>query len=285
MHIRNWILNLLDLKKRRSAVQTLASARGHIVEASRIFREIRDGYANLLCRTVVLEREGATPQEQIECGNTFGQLGQWAGKWRDEADKIQINFTLNLRKTPENDAFLRRALSCLERLQRRADQWAAEGNRWGAEIGPSLRGLDSRILDLKTWNKMTGVEFEYFIIGKLRKQGFAAQGTKASGDGGIDIVAVWQGGQSKDGWLIANPIHGRTYLIQCKRYEAQHTIGQPILREFYGAMKGADASAKGIFITTSRFTDSAVEYATRMGIQLVDGPTLDSILSRLEQEA
>lgn len=278
MILCNRILNLLDTKRRREVVRTLASSRNLIAEGERTFHYVRDGYANLLCRVAILEREGATPQEQLDCGNTIAQLGQLAGTVSKYIDGAQISFRTHFHKTPENDAFTKRFLDCGAKLQKHADHWVTEMNQWAVEMKPDIDGLGSRILDLKTWRKMTGVEFEYFIINKLQKQGFVAQATKASGDEGVDIVAVWQGKPSEDGSIISNVSQGRKYLIQCKRYDAQNAIGQPMLREFYGSMKGMDATAEGIFITTSRFTESAVEYAARMGIHIIDGAALDKML-------
>lgn len=72
------------------------------------------------------------------------------------------------------------------------------------------------------------------------------------GDGGVDGILKVKGAlDSYD-----------TYLIQCKRYN-KTSIGSPELQAFVGAMrqyKRKHKVTKGIFITTSSFTKSALEF-------------------------
>ena len=100
--------------------------------------------------------------------------------------------------------------------------------------------------------------------------GFRAEMTKATGDGGIDIVAA-----------LDKPIVGGKYLFQCKRYAADSAIGAAIVREFYGAV-AAEGAAKGILITTSDFTSQARTFAERVGIELIDSVRLQQLLSQFE---
>jgi restriction system protein len=48
--------------------------------------------------------------------------------------------------------------------------------------------------------------------------------------------------------------------LQAKRWDPQRTVGRPEVQGFFGALHGARAS-KGVFITTSRFSREAREYA------------------------
>jgi restriction system protein len=98
--------------------------------------------------------------------------------------------------------------------------------------------------------------------------GFRTQVTKASGDGGIDIVAV-----------LDKPITGGRYLFQCKRFAPDSLIGAPIIREFYGAVSADKKANKGILITTSGFTVQAKEFAGEVGIELIDGQGLGNLLA------
>jgi len=127
-------------------------------------------------------------------------------------------------------------------------------------IGAS--GLDS----------LSGVEFEKLITSLLRRMGFRADMTRASGDGGVDIVAH-----------LDRPIVGGRYLIQCKRFES--LVGAPIIREFYGAVVADRKAVKGIFITTSGFTDQARAFAESLPLELIDRRRLDSLLAEFDQEA
>jgi hypothetical protein len=120
----------------------------------------------------------------------------------------------------------------------------------------------------KTLASFTGIEFEQFITQLLRAMGFRTQVTRASGDGGIDIVAI-----------LDKPITGGRYLFQCKRFAPDSLVGAPIVREFYGAVSADRKANKGILITTSGFTIQAKEFAGEVGIELIDGQQLGILLA------
>ncbi len=66
--------------------------------------------------------------------------------------------------------------------------------------------------------------------------------------------------------------------IQAKRWDA-NSIGRPQVQQFAGALQGQRAG-KGIFITTSTFTDDAREFVKGIGnkIVLVDGEELANLM-------
>jgi len=74
-------------------------------------------------------------------------------------------------------------------------------------------------------DELSGIEFEGLITRLLERMGFQAEMTKASGDGGIDVVAT-----------LDQPLTGGRYLIQCKRYSPDSLVGSATVREFYGAL-------------------------------------------------
>lgn len=98
--------------------------------------------------------------------------------------------------------------------------------------------------------------------------GLKATTTKASGDGGVDIIATNE-----------QPILGGKYVIQCKRYGAGNNIGEPVIRELYGAMMHENAS-KGILITTSNFTKQAIIFAQNKAIELINGVSVICLLNK-----
>jgi Holliday junction resolvasome RuvABC ATP-dependent DNA helicase subunit len=105
---------------------------------------------------------------------------------------------------------------------------------------------------------LSGQDFEKLIEALLTRMGFQAELTRATGDGGIDIIAK-----------LDKPIFGGLYLFQCKRFAPDNLVGAPTVRDFYGAVT-ADRAVKGIFITTSDFTAQAREFAQRVGVELID---------------
>jgi hypothetical protein len=125
--------------------------------------------------------------------------------------------------------------------------------------GVSMSGLDT----------LSGTEFEGLITRLLEHMGFRAGMTKASGDGGIDIVAT-----------LDQPLIGGRYLIQCKRYAPDSPVGAATVREFYGALTADRRAVKGILITTSGFTAQATEFARGLPIELIARDQLQRLLEQ-----
>jgi restriction system protein len=113
--------------------------------------------------------------------------------------------------------------------------------------------------------------FERLVIDVLVAMGYggsrqdAGRAIGKSGDGGIDGII-------KEDKLGLDVIY-----VQAKRWEG--TVGRPEIQKFAGALQGQRAS-KGVFITTSKYTKDAVEYAGIINtkIILVDGEQLASLM-------
>jgi len=114
---------------------------------------------------------------------------------------------------------------------------------------------------------LSPTEFESLIAKWLQSLGWAAKTTSRSHDGGVDVVAV-------------NPdlLTGGTYLVQCKKYAPENVVGAAAIREFYGVVMD-QAASRGLFVTTSRFSGDAEDFARGKPIALVDGATLISLLA------
>jgi restriction system protein len=110
--------------------------------------------------------------------------------------------------------------------------------------------------------------FESVVVELLVKMGYggsrsdAGEAVGRSGDGGIDGII-------KEDRLGLDAIY-----IQAKRWDSQ-SVSRPEIQKFVGALQGVRAK-KGVFITTSRFTEEAKKYAANVDtkIVLIDGPTL-----------
>ena len=90
-------------------------------------------------------------------------------------------------------------------------------------------------------------------------------------DGGIDGF----------GELKINDLLSFKVLFQCKRYSAGNWVSASAIRDFRGAMQGR--ADKGLFITTSHFSNDAKNEAIRDGvqsIQLIDGRELCVLLKK-----
>lgn len=116
--------------------------------------------------------------------------------------------------------------------------------------------------------------FEHLVARVLVAMGYGegaserAQVTQKSGDGGIDGVV-------KEDRLGFDAIY-----YQAKRWDQSRIVGRPDVQAFVGALSGKGAS-KGLFITTSSFSDTAREYAEGLRGQkvvLVDGRALAGLM-------
>ncbi len=115
--------------------------------------------------------------------------------------------------------------------------------------------------------------FETVVLDLLHKLGYGTSRADLlrvgrSGDGGIDgVISLDRLGLEK-------------VYVQAKR--RQNSVGRPEVQAFYGALAGQRAN-RGVFITTSTFTQQAVEFAGSVErIVLVDGGKLADLMIEYE---
>ncbi|MEH1866853.1 MAG: restriction endonuclease [Nostoc sp.] len=114
--------------------------------------------------------------------------------------------------------------------------------------------------------------FERLVIDLLIKMGYggsrrdAGKAIGKSGDGGIDGII-------KEDKLGLDVVY-----IQAKRWDT-NVIGRPEIQKFVGALYGQRAK-KGVFITTSNFTQDAKNYVLGIDIKvvLIDGQELAQLM-------
>ena len=119
--------------------------------------------------------------------------------------------------------------------------------------------------------KQPPVFLEQLVLRLLVKMGYGGLETPtehlgAPGDAGLD------------GLIRLDPLGLDVVYVQAKRYTDRH-VGRPDIQAFVGALHGAQAS-RGVFITTSRFSSDARDYAERVNARLVliDGPELAALM-------
>lgn len=122
--------------------------------------------------------------------------------------------------------------------------------------------------------KMTPYEFENLVVKLLVKMGYGSTDltlntvTKKSGDEGID------------GIVTADRLGFDTIFTQAKQWKPDSTVGRPDIQKFLGALVGRGV-AKGIFITTAKFSNEAKEYVAKQLLQkivLIDGKKLMELM-------
>jgi len=109
-----------------------------------------------------------------------------------------------------------------------------------------------------------GLDFEETTQKLLLAMGLKATSTKASADGGIDIVAFSE-----------SPIYSGKYIVQCKDWKK--SVGEPIVRDLFGLVISEGAN-KGILVTSGRFTKAAERFAEGKQLELIDGERLNSLM-------
>lgn len=117
--------------------------------------------------------------------------------------------------------------------------------------------------------------FEDLIVELLLAMGYGGTSEDAgralgkSGDDGVDGV------------IDQDPLGVDQIYIQAKRYAEGNNISPGAIRDFFGALSLKKAQ-KGIFVTTSSFSQSAVQTAKDLGtrIVLIDGVHLASLMIR-----
>jgi len=112
--------------------------------------------------------------------------------------------------------------------------------------------------------------FEQLVVILLEKMGYGkGHVTKFSGDEGID-------GMLREDELGFNNIY-----IQAKRWGPDRAVGRQELQGFKGAV-GDNPRAVGLFITTSRFTNEALEYAKRSHLKTINGKQLVELMMKYD---
>lgn len=113
--------------------------------------------------------------------------------------------------------------------------------------------------------------FEALVVNLLLEMGYGSDELSGrvlgkSHDGGIDGV------------IYEDKLGLSKIYIQAKRNDSSNTVGRPLLQAFVGAMQDVQ---KGVFITTSFFTDGAKRYAKEQqqkSLKLIDGDLLAELM-------
>lgn len=119
--------------------------------------------------------------------------------------------------------------------------------------------------------------FEQLVLDLLKEMGYAFDDSSITrtsyvGDEGIDGVI------KEDSFGFSN------IYIQAKRWQDTSPVGRKEIQAFLGAVAG-QGGTKGLFITTSRFTKEAIEYAKKqlqVKLVLINGEKLADLMLKYE---
>jgi len=134
----------------------------------------------------------------------------------------------------------------LSKKQREQDAWQ---RRFGAAQAAEL-------------DQLNGVEFEEFLAGLFRAQGYAAELTPTTGDYGADLIL------SKDGRRIA---------VQAKRYVG--SVGVQAVQEALSGQAYYQCHTAWV-ITTGAFTTNALELAQKSGVKMIGRSEIGNLMAQ-----
>jgi restriction system protein len=119
---------------------------------------------------------------------------------------------------------------------------------------------------------LTPTQFEQAVADLLHALGY--RDTRRVGGAG-DLAAD----------VLCRDAEGRSVVVQCKRYKADNEIDSPMMQLFIGMVYVHHKAGRGIYVTTSRFTDPAAALAHEHDIMLIDGAELTRLMADLHDRA
>jgi restriction system protein len=152
------------------------------------------------------------------------------------------------------------------------------GSRWPRSIAkePAARAALDREQELprltatgSTLEEIRRVSpggFEHFVADLFHRRGYAVLVVGGDGDHGVDLVVTNPGGERE--------------LVQCKRW-GRKWIGEPVVRDFYGALMHDGRAVRSYIVTTSFFSHAARAWARNKPIKLIDGKELSWAAERI----
>lgn len=111
-------------------------------------------------------------------------------------------------------------------------------------------------------DQLSGPEFEAFLAGLFRAQGYAAELTPTTGDYGADLILL------KDGQRIA---------VQAKRYVG--SVGVAAVQEALSGQAYYKCHAAWV-VTTGAFTVNALELAKKSGVKMIGRTDIGNLMAQ-----
>ncbi len=135
-------------------------------------------------------------------------------------------------------------------------------------IASDVVAMEEGVWEREDFAAYTWDEFEKLVGTYYRSEGFNAEVTQNSRDGGVDVWATNK---------------NETIAIQVKHFDSGNHVGRPALQRLASVLAKGDAD-RVVVVTSSDFTGSAVDYSLEFGegLDLIDGTDLVDRLSRSE---
>ncbi len=135
-----------------------------------------------------------------------------------------------------------------------------------AAVARDIADTTRDYISKKIKTELKGVPFEPFVADLFRAMGYRARATRSTRDDGVDVIA------HRDELGIEPPI----LKVQVKVNDSN--IGADCVKAFYAMVHDRDV---GVFITTSGYSASAVDFArTKGNLRLVNGVELVDLIQK-----
>lgn len=193
------------------------------------------------------------------------QLTQLGLHYAQDADKKELEITNNLLASlsPEFRNFLH------GKKEKYPPQPGQDPLTPEEQIDKSFAQLNDVLADnlLNAIMKQTPQFFEALVVKLMEAMGYGnGFVTKQSNDQGID------------GIIHGDRLGFNLIYVQAKRWNPDKTVNRPDLQGFVGAMQGPPRIANGLFITTAKFSQGALEYAQAQHVITIDGQQLTRLM-------
>lgn len=137
------------------------------------------------------------------------------------------------------------------------------------QIDTALKTIETNLVNdlLEAISNQSPQFFEQLVVDLMLAMGYGGEVEDAG------LVTNYTNDEGIDGLIKEDKLGLETIYLQAKRWQA--TIGRPEIQKFVGALQGKRAK-KGVFITTSKFSHDAEEYAKTLDckVVLIDGQLL-----------
>lgn len=194
----------------------------------------------------------------------------------DEGRKV-----LEERPAPLDNAFLMRYASFREFVRPASKQQKSENEPAGSDdtqddtpdliVDRAIAQINAALADdvlSAVLSKSAGF-FEWLVIQLLEKMGYGISELE------MDRRRHQSRDKGIDGIVRQDRLGFDKIYIQAKRWD-NTPVGRPEIQKFYGALPMG--MTHGLFITTSHFSDEALEYAKERNLVLIDGQKLAQLM-------
>ena len=246
-----------------------------VIELLQIPQELmRVSYPNYPDDSILLNRLSFTLSNLYKA-NAIQRSRRGVYKMTEDGKMLlkQYGETLTLKILEQQPAYQRYMQELTTRNKRKGVKYLDEEEyeeKMDVDVIVANRNNQLEIELLDKIRQVTPGFFEQLVVDLLNAMGYSGENgeatvTSRTNDGGID------------GIINQDPLGTSTVYVQAKRYQASNTVGRPEVQAFYGALAAVNAD-RGVFLTTSKFSQGAQEFAKNQGIVLVDGLKLTELM-------